>query len=256
MMSWPGLVPAISIQKAMPCPLSEIAAGTSPAMTHSLYFATLRSVAGLALDHGLELAVFLARRVAADQLHLLQVVERFQAVALLHLPHAVIGPGAHVVGIGGERLLVPDFRVFILAELAVGVADVIGDIGMLVVADGVHGGDAALIVADENHFARGAIVAQKLCGGLRGGGLLDHAGFLFLLLAAVVGRDRWVVGAHGVEWLHADCADEQGGGGENADRAERAGRGHDDLSSGEFGFATGYAGNSRLREKQPATKLI
>src|SRR5690242_21506186 len=98
MMSWPGLPRPSRFKKRCLASLSEIA-GTRPAMTHSLSFATLRSVAGLALDHGLELAVFLARRVAADQLHLLQVVERFQAVALLHLPHAVIGPGAHVVGI-------------------------------------------------------------------------------------------------------------------------------------------------------------
>src|SRR6266545_2112956 len=74
------------------------------------------SVRYRALDHALELLVFLALGVAADQPHLFQVVLGHQQVALLGVPHAVIGPGTHVVGVGGERLLVPELGILVAAE--------------------------------------------------------------------------------------------------------------------------------------------
>jgi hypothetical protein len=51
------------------------------------------------------------------------------AVALFDLPKPVILPGLDVVGIGLERALVPDLRDLVVAELAIGVADQVGDGG-------------------------------------------------------------------------------------------------------------------------------
>ncbi len=73
--------------------------------------------------------------------------------------------------------------------LAVGVADIVGDVGVLVMAERVHGGDAGLVIAGEDHLAGGAVVAEEFL--LRQLLLLlldDAAVFLLLLLfAAVVG---------------------------------------------------------------------
>ena len=40
-----------------------------------------------------------------------------------------------MVGIGGERLLVPELGVVVAAELAAGIADEIGDVRMVVVVE-------------------------------------------------------------------------------------------------------------------------
>ena len=92
--------------------------------------------------------------------------------------------------------LVPDLRLVVVAHLAVGVADVVGDVGMLVMAECVHGGDTGLIVAVENKLAGGAIVAQEFL--LRELLLLLLDGIVVLLLLfllAVVGGGR-IVGTH------------------------------------------------------------
>ena len=67
-----------------------------------------------ALDHVLEHLVRLAIRTA-DETNLLQVVLGLEQVALLGLPHPVVGPGHRMVGIGRERALVPDLSVVIAA---------------------------------------------------------------------------------------------------------------------------------------------
>src|SRR6516225_10426706 len=54
------------------------------------------------VDHFLERNVFFALG-AADQAHLLEVVLGLEEVALFGMPHAVIGPGQSVFGIGGKR---------------------------------------------------------------------------------------------------------------------------------------------------------
>src|SRR5580693_2954716 len=100
-----------------------------------------------AVDHFLERDIFVALGVAANHRHLFQVVLGLEQVALLGLPHAVIGPGQRVVGIGGERLVVPIFGVIVAAELAAGVADQGGDIDVVVIAHGAQHRDAADIVA-------------------------------------------------------------------------------------------------------------
>src|ERR1700688_3065772 len=107
----------------------------------------MRLVRPRAVDHFLDRDVFVAVGVAAAHMHLFQVVLGLEQVALLGLPHAVIGPGQRVVRIGGERLVVPIFGVVVAAELAAGVADQRGDIDVVVVAHGAQRGDAADIVA-------------------------------------------------------------------------------------------------------------
>src|SRR5262245_36564735 len=87
------------------------------------------------VDHGLELSIFAAGRVAADRRDLMQEVFGLEAVALLGVPHAVIGPGARMPRVGGERLFVPDLGVAIAAKLAAGIADIVGNVRMLVVAE-------------------------------------------------------------------------------------------------------------------------
>ena len=81
-----------------------------------------------------ERLVFLAA-CAADRGDPAQVILRLVAVALFDLPQAVILPGLDMVRIGLQRALVPDLRDLVVAELAVGVADQIGDRGAVVAAE-------------------------------------------------------------------------------------------------------------------------
>jgi hypothetical protein len=57
------------------------------------------------------------------------------AVALFDLPEAVILPGLDVARVGLERALVPDLGDLVVAELAIGVADQIGDGGDVVMSE-------------------------------------------------------------------------------------------------------------------------
>src|SRR5712672_2811351 len=57
------------------------------------------------------------------------------AVALFDLPQAVILPGQHMVGVSPERALVPDLRQLVVAELAIGIADQIGDVRVIVMTE-------------------------------------------------------------------------------------------------------------------------
>src|SRR5579864_9441937 len=108
---------------------------------------TKLSVRPGAVDDFFERDIFAAFAVAADVAHLFQVILGLEQVALLGLPHAVIGPGQRVVRIGGERLVVPIFGVVVAAELAAGVADQRGDIDVVIIAHGAQRRDAAYIVA-------------------------------------------------------------------------------------------------------------
>src|SRR5262249_18222950 len=120
------------------------------------------SIRHRAVDDALELDVFLAGRVAADEVDLFQVLLGLELVALLGMPHAVIRPGTDVVGIGGQRLLVPVLPILVAAELAAGIADEVGDLGIVVVADRPHGGDAVLVMAAHDQRARVLILLAQL----------------------------------------------------------------------------------------------
>src|ERR1700682_4239980 len=75
-----------------------------------------------------------------------QVILRLISVALLDLPQPVILPGLDVVRIGLERALVPDLRDLVVAELAIGIADQIGDGGDVVVTKRLQLLDSGRIV--------------------------------------------------------------------------------------------------------------
>jgi hypothetical protein len=130
------------------------------------------SVADLAVDRGLQVGVFLARGAAADRTDLFQEILGFQEIALLDVPHPVILPGAHVVRVRRERLFVPDPGGFVIAELAIGIADVIGDFGAVVVTERPEGGDGRFVLAVEGERARRAIAVDELLLGFLLGLLL------------------------------------------------------------------------------------
>ena len=91
-----------------------------------------------------------------------QVVLRLIAVALFDLPEAVILPGAHVGRVGLERALVPDLRDLVVAELAIGIADQVGDVGAVVVAERLELRDRRGVVLDViDRRIGGAITAEE-----------------------------------------------------------------------------------------------
>jgi hypothetical protein len=62
------------------------------------------------------------------------MILRLLAVALLDLPQTVIIPGQHMVRVGFQRALVPDLRELVVTEFAIGIADQVGDVRVIVVA--------------------------------------------------------------------------------------------------------------------------
>src|SRR6516165_5276864 len=168
-------------------------------------------VARLAVDHVFELAIFFAGCVAANELYFLQVLYRLEPVTLLHLPHAVIGPCTDMVGIRGQGLFVPDLRIVVIAKLAVGVAYVVGDVGMLVMPQRMHGRDATGVIAVENHGSSGAVVAQEFVLGQLLLLLFNKVVVLFLFLLVATVSWWWTVGAHRRKRFHADGGDYQSG---------------------------------------------
>src|SRR5262245_1004964 len=104
----------------------------------------MRSVRARAFDHALKVGVFLALGAAAKRADLVEEVGGLERIALFGMPHAVIGPGAHVARIGGKRLLIPVLGVVVAAKLAACEADVVGDVGVSVLAERAQGNDAGL----------------------------------------------------------------------------------------------------------------
>src|ERR1700716_1140831 len=110
------------------------------------------------------------------------MILRLIAVALFDLPQPVILPGLDVIRVGLQRALVPDLRDLVVAELAVGVADQIGDGGAVVVAECLQLLDRAGIIVAV--IDRGISRAKSLGKGRVLDAGADFAG-LFLLLALV-----------------------------------------------------------------------
>src|SRR5258708_37720467 len=112
------------------------------------------------------------------------MILRLIPVALLNLPQTVILPGQHMVRIGFQRALVPHLRELVVAEFAIGIADQIGDIGVVVMAERLQLLDrvriiVAIIVAIVDRrigravaFGKSGILEQGLLVGL----LLDPVG--------------------------------------------------------------------------------
>src|ERR1041384_1558527 len=103
---------------------SGLLASLGPGMTNSIRHGAFHAA--------LEVLIFPAGPVAADRLDLLQEIGRFEHVALLDLPHAVVLPGLHVLRIDRKRMLVPLFRKLVIAELARRVAEFGRDVWMIV----------------------------------------------------------------------------------------------------------------------------
>src|ERR1700680_2330670 len=89
------------------------------------------------------------------------MILRLVAVALFDLPQPVILPGAHMVRIGLERALVPDLRHLVVAELAIGVADQIGDVGAVVLAERLQLLDGRAIVVAVVDRGIGLVITLK-----------------------------------------------------------------------------------------------
>src|ERR1700743_2095623 len=72
---------------------------------------------------------------AADRCDPAQMKFCLVAVALLDLPEAVIVPRQDMVRIELQRTLIPDLRELMVAKLAVGIANEVGDVRVIVVAE-------------------------------------------------------------------------------------------------------------------------
>src|SRR5882757_2141541 len=117
-------------------------------------------------QRGGERAIFLTGG-AGEGSDPVQMILRLVAIALLDLPQAVILPGLDVVRIGLERALVPDLRHLVVAELAIGVADQVGDGGAVVTVERLQLCDRRSVVV--------AVVDRGIGGAIAVGesGLLD-----------------------------------------------------------------------------------
>ena len=117
------------------------------------------------------------------------MILRLVAVALFDLPQPVILPGLDVVRVGLERALVPDLRDLVVAELAIGIADQIGDVGTVVVAERLELLDrGAIVVAVVDRRIGGPVAGQER--GIVDAGLGLVLGFLALGRGLGVGRRR------------------------------------------------------------------
>src|ERR1043166_6139613 len=150
-----------------------VSAVTGALAYHSPY---ARSVNNRAFHPAFEVLVFLAAGAAADQSNLFQEVGRLEHVALFDVPHSVVLPRAHVIRVDCQRLVVPDLGEVVVADLAVGVADIVGDFRAVVAAECLEGGDAFLVLAVEHQRAGGAVTVDELL-------LLAALVLLFLLTA-------------------------------------------------------------------------
>src|SRR6185295_15406531 len=117
------------------------------------------------------------------------MILRLVAVALLDLPQTVILPGLDVVRIGLQRALVPDLRDLVVAELAIGVADQIGDRGVVVAMQRLQLIDrSGIFAAAVDRIIGGAIAGRERLRAIR-----TQLGAPLLFLLAVVGG-FWLVG--------------------------------------------------------------
>src|SRR3984885_13332919 len=72
---------------------------------------------------------------SADRSDPAKMILRLLAVTPLDLPQTVIIPGQHMVRIRFQCPLVPDLRELVVAELTIGVADQVGHVRVIVVAE-------------------------------------------------------------------------------------------------------------------------
>src|ERR1700760_1935008 len=115
-----------------------------------------------------------------------QMILRLVAVALFELPQAIVLPGLDVVGVGLQRALVPDLRKPVVAELAIGIADQVGDAGAIVMTKRFQLIDRSrVVVLVVDRGVGGAIAGQEFRA--------VDARTLVVLLLALGGRRRIVI---------------------------------------------------------------
>src|ERR1700722_9965738 len=111
------------------------------------------------------------------------MVLRLVAVALFDLPQTVILPGQHMVRIGFQRAFVPDLRELVVAEFAIGIADYIGHIRVIVPAERLQLLDCSGIVLAVVDRCIGHAITLSKCGVVDAGlptglsGLVAMGGF-------------------------------------------------------------------------------
>jgi hypothetical protein len=116
------------------------------------------------------------------------VIFRLLAVALFELPQPVILPGLDVVGVGLQRALIPDLRKLVVAELAIGIADQIGDRRGVVVAERLQLLDRGGVVVAVVDRGVGRVIAVGECRVFSA--RADLAGLLLGLGLGTSGRGR------------------------------------------------------------------
>jgi len=139
-----------------------------------------------------ERAIFLA--VGAGQSgDPVQVILRLLPVALFDLPQSVILPGLDVVRVRLQRALIPDLRDLVVAELAIGIADQIGDGGAVVGTKRLQlpdGGGIVVAVIDRGIGGRDNLGKRRVLDAWG-----DFAGLLLCLLAEEDGGGASLSGA-------------------------------------------------------------
>src|SRR5882762_1341664 len=139
--------------------------------------------AGRLVQRGLQRTVFLAVR-AGKLTDLAQVIFRLLAVALFELPQPVILPGPHVARVILQRLLIVRLRKLVIAELAVGVADQVGDVGDVFAVERLQLLDRrGVVVAVVDRGVGGAITLEEFR-------VVDARALVALLLVFGIGRRR------------------------------------------------------------------
>src|SRR5712691_1679057 len=175
--------------------------GVAPVVLRLRTISVDEAGAGRLVQRGGERAILLA--AGAGKLgDLVQVILRLIAIALFELPQPVILPGLDMVRVVLERPLVPDLRELVVAELAVGIADQIGDGRGVVVTERLQLIDrSGVVVTIVDRCIRRAIAVRELCVILARARL---AGFLLLAL----GRSRRRRVAVSIDRRDDGCADQ------------------------------------------------
>src|SRR5436305_959491 len=111
------------------------------------------------------------------------MILRLIAIALFDLPQPIILPGLDVGGIGFQRALVPELRDLVVAELAIGIADQVGDGRHLVMTERLQLLDGGSIIV--------ALIDRRIRRAVAGGeSVLLKAGLLVFLVLLGAGRRR------------------------------------------------------------------
>src|ERR1700751_549362 len=90
--------------------------------------------AGWLLKCGRKRAIF-GTIGAADRGDPAQMIFSLVAIALLDLPEAVIVPCQDMIRIGLQRALIPDLRELVVAQLAIGIANEVRHVRVVIVAE-------------------------------------------------------------------------------------------------------------------------